>query len=72
LHNNVGSSTRGDTTEIPEQQIVSDERWTAVQARTETVKQLYGKIGPKGGMRGRSASSLYLFSELLKCIATNR
>jgi hypothetical protein len=53
--------------EIPEQRIVSDELWIAVQARIKTVKHLYGEIGRKGGMQGRSASSPYLFSGLLKC-----
>ena len=53
--------------EIPEQRIIPEELWNAVQARIETVKQLYGEIGGKGGMRGRSASSPYLFSGLLKC-----
>jgi site-specific DNA recombinase len=38
-----------------------------VQARVETVKQIYGEIGSKGGMRGRSASSPYVFSGLMKC-----
>jgi hypothetical protein len=52
--------------EIPAQRIVSEELWVAVQARIETVKQLYGEIGQKGGMQGRSASSPYLFSGLLK------
>jgi site-specific DNA recombinase len=53
--------------EIQEQRIVTDELWDAVEARIETVKQLYGAIGSKGGMRGRAASSPYLFSGLLKC-----
>jgi site-specific DNA recombinase len=53
--------------EIPEQRIVTDELWASVQTRIETVNQLYGEIGRKGGMQGRSASSLYLFSGLLKC-----
>ena len=53
--------------EIPEQRIVAEELWTSVQARIETVKQVYGEIGRKGGMQGRSASSPYLFSGLLKC-----
>jgi site-specific DNA recombinase len=53
--------------EIPEQRIVSEELWAAVQARIETVKQVYGEIGRKGGMQGRSVSSPYLFSGLLKC-----
>jgi site-specific DNA recombinase len=53
--------------ELPEQRIVTDELWAAVQRRIGTVKQLYGEIGRKGGMRGRSASSPYLFSGLLKC-----
>jgi site-specific DNA recombinase len=53
--------------EIPEQRIVSEELWNSVEARIETVKQLYGEIGRKGGMQGRSVSSPYLFSGLLKC-----
>lgn len=53
--------------EIPEQRIVSEELWASVQARIETVKQVYGEIGRKGGMQGRSVSSPYLFSGLLKC-----
>jgi hypothetical protein len=53
--------------EIPEQRIVSEELWDSVQARIETVKQIYGEIGRKGGMQGRSVSSPYLFSGLLKC-----
>src|SRR6202047_4659416 len=53
--------------EIPEQRIVSEELWNAVPARIETVKQLYGEIGRKGGMQGRAVSSPYLFSGLLKC-----
>jgi 3'-phosphoadenosine 5'-phosphosulfate sulfotransferase len=51
--------------EIPEQRIVSEELWTS--GRIETVKQVYGEIGRKGGMQGRSVSSPYLFSGLLKC-----
>src|SRR5258708_20425643 len=35
--------------------------------RIERVKQIYGEIGRKGGMQGRSVSSPYLFSGLLKC-----
>ena len=53
--------------EIPEQRIVSEELWDSVQARIEIVKQVYGEIGRKGGMQGRSVSSPYLFSGLLKC-----
>lgn len=53
--------------EIPEQRIISEDLWNSVQARIETVKQVYGEIGRKGGMQGRSVSSPYLFSGLLKC-----
>lgn len=53
--------------EIPEQRIVPEELWAAAQARIETVKQVYGEIGSKGGMQGRSVNSPYLFSGLLKC-----
>ena len=52
--------------EIPEQRIISEELWAAVENRKETVKQLYGEIGRKGGMQ-RSVSSPYLFSGLLRC-----
>jgi site-specific DNA recombinase len=52
---------------IPEQRIVSEELWSSVQARFETVKQVYGEIGRKGGIKGRSVSSPYLFSGLVKC-----
>ena len=53
--------------EIPAQRIVSEELWNSVEARIATVKQLYGEIGSKGGMKGRSVSSPYLFSGLMKC-----
>jgi len=53
--------------EIPDQRIVSEELWTAVQARIETIKEVYGEIGSKGGMQGRSVNSPYMFSGLLKC-----
>jgi site-specific DNA recombinase len=53
--------------ELPEQRIVSEELWTAVRTRIETVKQVYDEIGRKGGMQGRSVSSPYLFSGLLRC-----
>jgi site-specific DNA recombinase len=53
--------------EIPEQRIVSEELWASVQARIAIVKQVYGEIGRKGGMQGRSVSSPYLFSGLLRC-----
>ena len=53
--------------EAPDQRIVSEELWASVQARIETVRRVYGEIGSKGGMQGRSASSPYVFSGLLKC-----
>jgi site-specific DNA recombinase len=53
--------------ELAEQRIVSEDLWKSVQNRIETVKQIYGEIGRKGGMQGRSISSPYLFSGLLKC-----
>ncbi len=53
--------------ELAEQRIVSEDLWKSVQNRTERVKQVYGEIGRKGGMQGRSVSSPYLFSGLLKC-----
>jgi hypothetical protein len=53
--------------DIPEQRIIPEGLWNSVQARIETVKQVYGEIGRKGGMQGRSVSSPFLFSGLLKC-----
>jgi len=53
--------------ELAEQWIVSEDLWKSVQNRIERVKQIYGEIGRKGGMQGRSVSSPYLFSGLLKC-----
>ncbi len=53
--------------ELAEQRIVSEDLWKSVQNRIERVKQIYGEIGRKGGMQGRSVSSPYLFSGLLKC-----
>ena len=61
------TSDRWVVREIPEQRIVSEELWKAVETRIETVKHIYGEIGRKGGMQGRSVSSPYLFSGLLKC-----
>jgi hypothetical protein len=57
----------GNSLQIPEQRVLSEELWNAVEARIETVKQIYGEIGRKGGMQGRSVSSPYVFSGLLKC-----
>jgi site-specific DNA recombinase len=51
--------------EAPDQRIKSEELWASVQARIETVRRVYGEIGSKGGMQGRSASSPYVFSGLL-------
>ena len=54
--------------EIPEQRIVSDELWDRVEQRREQVKIFYGNRGRKPGLlRGRAASSPYLFSGILKC-----
>ena len=52
----------------PEQRIVSDELWNAVQARLRFVNQSYGdRAGCRGGLLSRGASSRYIFSGLLKC-----
>jgi site-specific DNA recombinase len=54
--------------ESPEQRIVSDELWNAVQQRLRFVNQVYGdRAGSRGGLLSRSASSRYIFSGLLKC-----
>src|ERR1700723_1029732 len=52
----------------PDQRIVSDTLWNAVQARLQFVNETYGNHGGKGGLlRSRAASSRYIFSGLLKC-----
>jgi site-specific DNA recombinase len=54
--------------EVPEQRIVSESLWKAVQERLAFVERTYGAQGRKGGlMNSRLASSPYLFSGLLKC-----
>lgn len=56
------------TLQMPEQLIVSDELWNKVRERIVNIKKVYGDAGRKGGLlRGRSASSPYLFSGLLRC-----
>ena len=56
------------TIPIPEQRVVSDELWNMVQERIARVKEIYGDAGRRGGLlRGRSATSPYLFSGLLRC-----
>jgi site-specific DNA recombinase len=52
-------------TEIPEQQIVSDELWQRVHARLAIVKNIYARAN--GGLRAESMNSAYLFSGVLKC-----
>src|SRR5580704_7714584 len=52
----------------PEQRIVSDELWNAVQARLAFVNRVYSDSGARAGLlRSRAASSKYIFSGLLKC-----
>ncbi len=54
--------------ESPEQRIVSDELWNAVQERLRFVNQVYGdRAGSRGGLLSRGAGSRYIFSGLLKC-----
>jgi site-specific DNA recombinase len=50
-------------TEAPHLRIVSDELFTAVQRRFQTVKQMFGRDG--GGLA--VGPKRYLFSGLLKC-----
>jgi len=53
--------------ELPEQRIIPDDLWEAVQARLRLVHRLYGS-GANGGIRGgRAAGSPYLFTGLLQC-----
>jgi site-specific DNA recombinase len=52
----------------PEQRIVSDELWNAVQARLAFVNREYDANGGRAGLlRSRAASSKYIFSGLLRC-----
>lgn len=54
--------------EAPEQRIVSDELWEQVERRREHVKVIYANTGRRAGLlRGQAATSVYLFSGLLKC-----
>jgi site-specific DNA recombinase len=54
--------------EKPEQRIVPEKLWRAVQERIEYVNRVYGAAGRKGGlMNSRAASSPYVFSGLLRC-----
>jgi site-specific DNA recombinase len=54
--------------EIPEQRIVSDQLWNAVQERMAFVNQAYGlELRRPGILRARAVSSPYVFSGLLKC-----
>lgn len=54
--------------EIPEQRIVSDERWAAVRERQQVIQRLFGNWNSAPGLlRARAASSPYIFSGLLKC-----
>ncbi len=51
---------------VPEQRIISDELWRAVERRREQVKHVYG-TSKAGLLRGRAAASPHLFSGLIKC-----
>ena len=54
--------------EMPEQRIVSEKLWAAVQERLAFVNRKWGAQGRRGGlMNARAASSPYIFSGLLKC-----
>lgn len=54
--------------EMPEQRIVPEKLWRAVQERIKHVTEVYGDRGRAGGlMNSRLASSPYIFSGLLKC-----
>ena len=54
--------------EMPEQRIVPEKLWLAVQQRLAEVNRIWGAQGRSGGlMNARAASSRYIFSGLLKC-----
>ncbi len=54
--------------EMPEQRIVPENPWLAVQERLAYMNRVWGAQGRKGGlMNARGASSPYIFSGLLKC-----
>ncbi|MGC2330594.1 MAG: recombinase family protein [Candidatus Acidiferrales bacterium] len=54
--------------EMPEQRIVSEQLWKAVQERLAYINKMYGLAGAKGGkMNLRAAASPYIFSGLLRC-----
>ncbi|MGH9715633.1 MAG: recombinase family protein [Candidatus Acidiferrales bacterium] len=54
--------------EMPEQRIISEKLWRAVEERVRYITAAYGDRGRKGGlMNARLASSPYIFSGLLRC-----
>ena len=54
--------------DAPEQRIVTEELWGRVQERISQVKERFGNPGGRSGLfPGRSSSSPYLFSGLVKC-----
>jgi site-specific DNA recombinase len=54
--------------EMPEQRIISEQLWKAVQERVAHMERLFGMQGRKGGlMNARAAASPYVFSSLLRC-----
>jgi site-specific DNA recombinase len=56
------------TVSMPEQRVVSEKLWKAVQERRAYIDRVYGARGRKGGlMNSRLAYSRYIFSGLLKC-----
>jgi site-specific DNA recombinase len=60
--------------EFPEQRIVSDDLWNAVQKRIAAIKAVYGERGRFGGLagNGESAGNPYLLSGLLRCSECGR
>jgi site-specific DNA recombinase len=54
--------------DVPEQRIIADELWNAVQVRQELVKRVYEAAGKRAGLLRSSAMNVpYLFSGLLRC-----
>lgn len=54
--------------QVPEQVIVSPQLWHEVEERRNYMNTVFGDRGRQGGLaRGRTASSPYIFSGLLRC-----
>lgn len=64
--NEMRAANEWTVVDIPEQRIISEELWAAVSERIALMQRLCG-TGTAGLLRGRAASSPYIFSGLMQC-----